>query len=152
MITRLCLLLSFALLSAPALAAAPSPTPAEAKAMLGKALDYYQANGREKALKAFNNKQPPFSDHGLYVFCIGPDRKLVADGEFREFIGESADIIKDASGKPLGQSFWDIAQKDGQGEMHYQFLDPVTQRIKPKVSYFAKAGQDVCGVGTYDTK
>jgi cytochrome c len=154
MIARLFLLLSLALLSAPALAAAPaeSPTPAEAKAMLAQALDYYQVNGREQALRAFNSNQPPFSDRGLYVFCIGPDRRLVADGGYHEFIGQSADILKDASGKPLGRAFWDIAQKDGQGEMHYLFLDPATQRMKPKVSYFAKAGEDVCGVGTYESK
>jgi hypothetical protein len=147
-------ILSFALLAGPAFAAAPAgnPTPADAQTMLAKALDYYQVNGRDKALEAFNSKQPPFSDRGLYVFCIGPDHTLVADGEFREFIGQSADIIKDASGKPLGRAFWDIAQKDGKGELHYQFLDPTTQLMKPKVSYFARAGQDVCGVGTYESK
>lgn len=154
MITRLSLFLSVALLSAPALAAAPaaSPTPAEAKAMLDKAVAYYNEHGRKDALDAFNKRTPPFSDRNLYVFCIGPDRRLVADGEYREFIGQSADILKDASGKPLGRAFWDIAQKDGQGETHYLFLDPITQRIKPKVSYFSKAGEDVCGVGTYDPK
>ena len=106
-------MVAFALLTGSALAAAPvaNPTPADAKAMLARALDYYQANGREKALDAFNSNRPPFSDRGLYVFCIGPDRTLVADGEFREFIGQSADILKDASGEPLGRAFWDIAQR-----------------------------------------
>jgi hypothetical protein len=152
--TRLFLALSLTLLAGPAFAAAPAanPTPAEAKAMLDKAVAYYNDHGREAALDAFNKKTPPFSDRTLYVFCIGPDRRLVADGEFREFIGQSADIIKDASGKPLGQAFWDSAQKDGHGEIHYQFLDPATQLMKPKVSYFAKAGDDVCGVGTYESK
>jgi cytochrome c len=154
MTMRFSLGLSFALLAGPALAAAPAdtPTPAEAKAMLDKAVAYYNEHGRKDALEAFNKRQPPFSDRTLYVFCIGPDKKLVADGEFREFIGQSADLIKDASGKPLGQAFWDSAQKDGHGEIHYQFLDPATQLMKPKVSYFAKAGSDVCGVGTYESK
>jgi|SRR5579871_53982 len=130
--------------------AAEQPMPADAKAMLAKAVAYYKDHGRKAALEAFNKKQPPFSDRGLYVFCIGPDRTLVADGEFREFIGQSADIMKDASGKKLGQSFWDAAQKEGMGEVHYQFLDPKTQLMKPKVSYVEKIDQDVCGVGTYE--
>ena len=130
--------------------AAPSPTPGKARAMLAKAAAFYKRNGRDEALSAFNRHKPPFSSQGLYVFCIGPDRKLVADGEFREFIGQSADLLKDASGKPLGQAFWDIAQKNGHGEMHYQFLDPTTHLIKPKVSYFEKIESDVCGVGTYE--
>jgi hypothetical protein len=133
-----------------ALAAQPGGSPAQARAMLAKAVAFYKKNGREEALDAFNGRKPPFSSQGLYVFCIGPDRKLVADGEFHEFIGQSADLIKDASGRPLGQSFWDIAQKKGHGEMHYQFLDPSTHLIKPKVSYFEKIEADVCAVGTYE--
>jgi hypothetical protein len=145
------LLLIGSLLAAPAFAA-DAPTPADAKAMLAKAVAYYKDHGRKAALDAFNKNAPPFSTGGLYVFCIGPDRSLVADGEFREFIGQSADILKDASGKKLGQSFWDAAQKDGHGEVHYQFLDPATQLIKPKVAFVEKAGDDVCGVGTYESK
>ena len=145
------LLLIGSLLATPALAA-EAPTPADAKAMLDKAVAYYKDHGRKAALDAFNKNRPPFSDGGLYVFCIGPDRTLVADGEFRSFIGQSADILKDASGKKLGQSFLDAAQKEGMGEVHYQFLDPKTQLMKPKVSYVEKIDQDVCGVGTYEAK
>jgi hypothetical protein len=138
-------------MASPALAATHA-TPAEAKDMLGKAVAYYKAKGREKALADFNAKKPPFSDRDLYVFCIGPDHKLVADGEFHQFIGQSADIIKDSSGKSVGAAGWDIANKNGEGELHYLWLNPESQLIEPKVSYFAKAGRDVCGVGTYDPK
>ena len=143
--------LILAAMAAPALAA-DQPSPADAKAMLDRAAAFYREHGRAEALAAFNKNQPPFSDRGLYVFCIGPDRTLVADGEFREFIGQSADILKDASGKKLGQSFWDAAQKDGHGEVHYLFLDPATQLMKPNMAYVEKMGDDVCGVGTYEAK
>jgi cytochrome c len=127
-------------------------TPAEAKAMLTKAVAYYKANGRAKALAEFNRNRPPFSDRDLYVFCIGPDKKLVADGGYREFVNQSADQLKDADGKPIGGAVWDTAMKKGEGELHYNWLNPVTKLIEPKVSYFAKVGQDACGVGSYDTK
>jgi cytochrome c len=127
-------------------------SPAEAKAMLGKAVAYYKANGRAKALAEFNRNRPPFSDRDLYVFCIGPDNKLIADGQYREFINQSADQLKDANGKPIGKAVWDIAMKKGEGELHYNWINPVTKLIEPKVSYFAKVGQDACGVGSYDTK
>ena len=127
-------------------------TPAEAKAMLAKAVAYYKANGRAKALAEFNRDRPPFSDRDLYVFCIGPDNKLVADGGYREFVNQSADQLKDAEGKPLGKAVWDIAMKKGEGELHYNWINPVTKLIEPKVSYFAKVGQDACGVGSYDPK
>lgn len=127
-------------------------TPAEAKAMLAKAVAYYNANGRTKALAAFNRNRSPFADRDLYVFCIGPDKKLVADGGYREYINQSADLLKDADGKPIGGAVWDIAVKKGGGELRYNWLNPVTKLIEPKVSYFAKVGQDVCGVGSYDPK
>src|SRR5262249_19580222 len=101
-------------------------TPAEAKAMLAKAVAYYKANGRAKALAEFNRNRPPFSDRDLYVFCIGPDKKLVADGGYREYINQSADLLKDADGKPIGGAVWDIANKKGEGELHYNWLNPVT--------------------------
>ena len=40
----------------------------------------------------------------------------------------------------------------GSGELHYSFFNPATRLIEPKVSFLAKAGDDVCGVGTYDSK
>jgi signal transduction histidine kinase len=154
MIMRLSMLFCLALLPAPALAAAPadSPKPTEAKAMLDRAVAYYNAHGRKDALDAFNKNTLPFSSKGLYVFCIGPDRRLVADGEYREYIGQSADLIKDSSGKMLGQAMWDAAQKGGAGELHYSWFNPATRLIEPKVSFLQKAGDDVCGVGTYDPK
>ena len=145
------LLLTGLMLATPSFAA-DQPTPADAKAMLERAVAFYKEHGRKAALDAFNRNQPPFSDRGLYVFCIGPDKRLVADGEFRSFIGQSADILKDATGRKLGEALWDAAQRQGQGEVHYQFLDPATQKMKPKVSFVEKVDQDVCGVGTYEAK
>ena len=140
------------LLTGPALAAAPAntPTPAEAKAMLDKAVAYYKDHGRADALKAFNTRKAPFSDRSLYVFCIGPDKKLAADGEYREYIGQSADLIKDASGRMLGQAMLDAAA--GPGEIHYSWFNPATKLIEPKMAYLTKVETDVCGVGVYDPK
>jgi len=140
------------LLTGPVLAAAPAdtPTPAEAKAMLEKAVAYYRDHGRKDALEAFNKRKAPFSDRTLYVFCIGPDKKLAADGEYREYIGQSADLIKDASGKMLGQAMLDAAA--GPGELHYSWFNPATRLIEPKMAYLKKVESDVCGVGVYDPK
>jgi hypothetical protein len=127
-------------------------TPAEAKAMLAKAVAYYKANGRSKALAEFNRNRAPFSDRDLYVFCIGPDKKIVANGGYREYLNQDADFLKDSDGKPFGGALRDIAMKKGGGELHYNWLNPVTKLIEPKVSYIAKVGEDACGVGSYDTK
>src|SRR5436305_9208832 len=84
-------------------------TPDEAMAMLEKAIERYNSAGRETALADFNNKKPPFSDRDLYVVCIGPDRKISANGGFRQYVGTSSDAWKDADGHSLGKAIWDSA-------------------------------------------
>ena len=150
---RILVALFTALMIAPAFAATtPHATQAEARAMLKTALDFYKKNGRQKALEAFNKGQKPFSDRDLYVFCIGADRKLVADGRYKQYIGQDANLLKDSKGKSLGDAFLAAVKKTGEGELHYNWFNPVSQLIEAKVSFVARAGTDVCGVGTYDVK
>lgn len=67
-------------------------TPAEAKALLQKAVAHYKSVGRNQALSDFTGKKPPFVDRDLYVFCIGPDRTTVASGGFPSLVGTSVEI------------------------------------------------------------
>src|ERR1700742_31147 len=60
MIERLFLVSALMLAAAPA-TAADQPTPADAKAMLAKAVTFYKDHGRKAAFDAFNKNQPPFS-------------------------------------------------------------------------------------------
>ena len=134
-LTVLCLL--FLALAGVALFAADRGTPDEAKAML------------QKALADFNAKKPPFGDRDLYVVCIGPDHTIVANGGFPQYVGMSADLMKDANGKSIGKAGYDIASTKDEGEVRYRWINPVTQKTENKVSFFAKAGDDACAVGAY---
>src|SRR5262245_23067730 len=124
-------------------------TPAEAKAMLGKAVAHYKAVGRKQALADFTARKSPFGDRDLYVFCIGPDRRLSANGGYPAFVGQSADTFKDADGKPLGGALWDTGSHAGGGSVAYPHVNPVSHKPEPKVSFVEKVGEDVCGVGAY---
>jgi cytochrome c len=142
-------------LLAAAFLAGPSPqpvdrgTPAEAKAMLAKAVAHYKEVGRTQALADFNAKKAPFGDRDLYVFCLGPDRIQVANGGFPSVVGKSADTQKDANGKPLGKAIWDAASK-GAGSVRYRWYNPVSTLFERKVAFAQKVGDDVCGVGAYN--
>ncbi len=124
-------------------------TPAEAKAMLEKAVAHYKGVGRKQALADFNAKKAPFSDRDLYVFCIGPDRSMVANGGYPSWVGQSVDVLKDANGKVLGKSLIDAAAPAGGGSVLYPHINPVSRKPEPKVSFVQKVGEDVCGVGAY---
>ena len=124
-------------------------TPAEAKAMLAKAAAHYKAVGRKQALADFNGKKAPFGDRDLYVFCIGPDRTIVANGGYPSFVGLSADVLKDADGKLLGKALWEAGSRDGGGSVEYPHINPVSHKPERKVSFVEKMGEDLCGVGAY---
>ena len=124
-------------------------TLAEAKAMLEKAVAHYKAVGRQQALADFNTKKAPFSDRDLYVFCIGPDRSVVANGGFPNFVGQPVDVFKDANGKALGKSLIDAAASAAVGMVEYPHINPVSHKPELKVSFVQKVGEDVCGVGAY---
>ena len=122
-------------------------TPAEAKAMLEKATAHYKAVGRKQALADFNARKAPFFDRDLYVFCIGADRSMVANGAYPSWVGQPVDVLKDANGRALGKSLTEAAAPSGSVE--YPHVHPVSRKPEPKVSFVQKVGEDVCGVGAY---
>lgn len=134
------------------LLAADRGTPAQAKAMLAKAVAHYQTVGRKQAMADFNAKKAPFFDRDLYVVCFDAKGVILANGGFPQYVGFSADLLKDAHGNSVGRKGLEIAQKNGQGAVEYEWINPMTHKVEPKVTYFAKAGDDVCGVGAYNPK
>ena len=132
--------------------AADRGTPTEAKAMLDKAVAHYKLVGRKQALADFNAKNAPFYDRDLYVVCFYSNQTIVANGGFPQYVGMSANLLKDAQGNSVGKQGWDVAQKNGQGSVKYDWINPMTRKPEPKITFFAKAGDDVCGVGAYNPK
>jgi hypothetical protein len=138
-----------ALSLAAGLAAQARGTPAEAQAMLRRAVQHYDSVGRTRALKDFMSRQAPFFDRDLYVACIGPDHKLSANGAFPAYVGTSTDLWRDADGKPLGAALVAAAAPGGAGSVRYRWTNPLTRQVESKVSYVRKVGDDVCVVGAY---
>lgn len=142
-----------ALLAIPALlrpAAAQRGTRAEAETLLATAVAHYRKVGRAEALADFTAKKAPFVDRDLYVVCIGPDRRISAHGANAAFVGASADLLKDAEGGPLGKAILDAAKPGAGGPVRYRWINPVSGKVEPKVSFVQQVGTDVCLVGAYD--
>ena len=130
--------------------AATRGTPAEAKAMLAKAVAHYKTVGRTRALADFSAGKAGFHDRDLYVVCIGASSHLVtAHGFLPQHVGTPANILKDSNGKPLGQAILDAAAAKGEGSIHYTWINPMTGKLEPKTSFVQRVGDDVCLVGAY---
>jgi cytochrome c len=132
--------------------AAERGTPAEAKALLEKAMAHYAEVGRTRALADFNKGKAPWKDRDLYVFCFDSSRIEVANGGFPQYVGVSADLLKDVNGQSVGKAGAEIARKNGSGSVNYDWLNPVTHRTEHKTAFFHTAGDDVCGVGAYNPR
>jgi len=124
-------------------------TPEEAKTMLQKAVAHYKAVGRVRAIADFNAKKAPFFDRDLYVFCIGPNLKISANGGFPSYVGRPVDDLKDAEGNPIGKPLLDAATSAAEGSVQYRWLNPATQKVESKISFVQKVGDDICSVGAY---
>lgn len=125
-------------------------TPAEARAMLQKAVDHYRSAGRKQALSDFTGGKAPFHDRDLYVVCVSGDHKIAANGGFPAFVGTSADGLRDAKGNPLGKALWDAAAKKPEGSIEYPMINPATRKMETKTTFYTKVADDLlCGVGVY---
>lgn len=160
----LCLLTAFACAPAttdePAAEPAPEESPAaddavatpgtldEARALLERATAHYDQVGRDAALADFT-AGGAFVDRDLYVFCYGPDRTISAHGADANLIGVDIDGLRDVDGKAFATEIWEVAQQPDGGTVEYQWANPVTGQVEPKISVVRAIGQDVCGVGAY---
>ncbi|MEI6557358.1 MAG: cache domain-containing protein [Rhodospirillaceae bacterium] len=125
-------------------------TKEEAKALVERAAAFWDANGRDKAVAAFNDRQGQFVDRDLYVVVATlADGVRIAHGGNAKMIGKSLNEFKDIEGKPYGIEIVDVAKTKGSGWVDYKFSNPVTKKIMDKTSYVLKVGDVVIFAGAY---
>jgi signal transduction histidine kinase len=120
-------------------------TPAEAKAMLEKAVAAIQAD-QAQALEMFTKGEGGFKDRDLYPYCGGPDGVFTAHPSLA---GKSLMDLKDKNGKALGQEVYAAAKEGEIAEVSYVWPRPGESDPVQKVAYVTKVGDQVCAVGYY---
>jgi hypothetical protein len=129
--------------------AAERGTLAQAQLMLARVITHYKAVGRTQALADFTAGTPPFHERDLYVVCIDRQRLVSANGAFPDNVYSSADLLRTWNGKGVGTAAWEVTGATGQGAVRFRWVNPVTHQLETKIAYFARLGEDVCGVGIY---
>ena len=120
-------------------------TPAEAKAMLEKAVAEVKKD-KAKALEMFTKGEGGFKDRDLYPYCGGPDGKFTAHPKL---VGQSLKELKDKTGKAFGEEIYKVAQDGKISEVPYMWPRPNETNPVEKVAYVTKVGDQVCAVGYY---
>lgn len=121
----------------------------EAKALVKKAVAYYKANGKEKALAEFSNGKGQFIDRDLYIFAVDQTGKNVASGAQPKIIGKLIIDLKDPDGKHFVRDFIKVANEKGYGWVDYKWPNPVTTVVENKSTYVEKVDDIVIGCGIY---
>ncbi|MEF8719675.1 MAG: cache domain-containing protein [Candidatus Accumulibacter necessarius] len=125
--------------------AAEYGTPAEAKAMLEKAVVAVKAD-KAKALGMFTKGEGGFKDRDLYPYCGGPDGNFTAHPTL---VGKSLKDLKDKAGKPLGAEVYAAAKDGSIAEVSYVWPRPGQTDPVAKVVFVTKVADQVCAVGYY---
>jgi signal transduction histidine kinase len=130
-------------------ATAFSATLDEAKALVEKAAAYYEANGKEKAIKEYNNPKGQFVNGELYVFAWDMNGTNIAHPINPKQIGVNVIELPDVDGKFFRKEAMETVKKSGTATVDYKFKNPATGKVEPKVTYFKKVGDVVLGCGAY---
>ena len=129
-------------------AAAEDADAQAAKALLEKALAYYQTNG-DKAFAAFS-RQGEFVDQDRYVFVVDTKGVLLASGgPSSALIGRN---VSEVLGPDLNKSFKDaLAVPEGSGiqQADYRWQNWNDGKVERKHVYYQRVGQRILAVGYY---
>ncbi|NIL15350.1 calcium channel protein [Pseudomonas sp. ATCC PTA-122608] len=119
-----------------------------AKALLEKALAYYQSNG-DKAFAAFS-RQGEFVDQDRYVFVVNTKGVLLASGgPSSALIGRN---VSEVLGPDLNKSFKDalgVPEGSGIQQADYRWQNWNDGKVERKHVYYQRVGQRILAVGYY---
>ncbi len=129
--------------------AAEYGTPAEAEAMVKKAVAELKANGKDKAFAEFTNPKGKYVDRDLYITVYDMTGKCLSHGANPKMIGKDLIELRDPDGKFFVKERIEIAKTKGGGWQDYKFNNPVTKKVEPKAMYFEKTGDVIVACGAY---
>jgi cytochrome c len=121
-----------------------------ASALLERAVAYLQKNGPEQAFAKFNESGGPFVQGPYYVFVVGLDGFMHANGGAQlGLVGKNEIELRDAAGKPLIRDLLAQAKASADGTVEYRWLNRVNNHVENKFSQYHKVGKYIVCVGYY---
>jgi len=123
-------------------------TPDEAKAWVKKAIEYYKANGKDKALAEYSNSKGQFCKGDCYIYVLDMNGKMLAHPNAK-LVGEDFMVKKDADGKLFAADMVKMAKEKGSGWVDYKWDNPTTKVVEPKTVYFEKVEDVIIASGAY---
>lgn len=130
-------------------ALAVAPTKDEVVAVVKKAVAFYQANGKVKALAEFNNKEGQFAKGEDYVDVHDINGVCVAHPISPAKVGMNRLDQSDSAGKFYVKDLVDAAKQKPSGWIEYVMKNPVSGKLENKVAYWEVHDGLIFKAGTY---
>jgi signal transduction histidine kinase len=123
-------------------------TPAQAEAMVKKAIAHYKKVGADKSMADFSNTQGPFIDRDLYVAVLRMDGMNMAHINHKT-VGRNLMDLRDPDGKPHIRERIEAARTAATGWQEFKFFNPVTKKIERKTAYWERVDDFIFACGAY---
>lgn len=121
----------------------------EAVAMVKKAGEYLQKNGKDKAIAAFNDPKGEFIQGDLYVFMFDKNGVALAHGQNAKMVNKNLMELSAGGVYPI-KEFLKIGNTPlGKGWVKYMWPNSISKNLEEKNTYVEKVGEYVIGVGIY---
>jgi signal transduction histidine kinase len=126
------------------------PTPDEVVDLTRRAVAIVETQGVEAARELFN-KEGEFKFGEIYVNLLDFKGAWLIYPPRPASVGLNVIYLKDADGKSLIQDIIRTARDSGEGWVEYRWINPVTNRVEPKLTYVKRvAGKDIAAsIGIY---
>ncbi len=154
LILKITLAASLLLLAAPALAKGQKQkrgAPADAQAMVAKAVALFDRAGRQAAFDRITNRPGAEFNHlDLYIFVLKAEEgaRIVAHAQTRSLIGVNAAALIDPNGLNIGRAILAGAKPEG-AWVDYGWKDPLTGKVVPKSSWVVRHKGHIFGCGVH---
>ena len=122
-------------------------TPEEARALVEKAIEFYKANGKEKALAEFGKPKGQFTKGDLYIFAFNPKGTIIAHGGDPTLVGKDFTDVRDPDGKYFAREFIKIGPEGGW--VDYKWMNYTTKQVGAKTAYLKRIDDVIVGCGAY---
>jgi cytochrome c len=130
-------------------AMAAAPTKDEVVAVVKKAVEFYKANGKEKALVEFNKKDGLFAKGEDYVDVHDINGLCVAHPISPAKVGLNRLDQSDSAGKFYIKDLVDAAKQKPSGWIEYVMKNPTTAKLENKTAYWEVHDGLIFKAGTY---
>jgi cytochrome c len=130
-------------------ATASAPSKDEVVAVVKKAVEFYKANGKDKALAEFNKKDGLFAKGEDYVDVHDINGVCVAHPISPAKVGLNRLDQSDSAGKFYVRELVDAAKQKPSGWIEYVMKNPTTGRLENKTAYWEAHDGLIFKAGTY---